>query len=189
MTEYNYNPNAGTIFSMTNHEVYVVTSSHNGKDGGQIATWIMPASLVPDRLRLIALISPQNFTYSLIEKSRKFALNMLAVGQEDLVPQFGLKTGKTLDKFEELEFERAPSGCPILNGTCGWIDCRILDTYMLGDRMLYIAEGTAHDIDTEKSPLRKREAFEAQPEDILHQLIEKHRKDGERDKLYIRDYR
>jgi flavin reductase (DIM6/NTAB) family NADH-FMN oxidoreductase RutF len=59
----------GSIFSLTDHEIYVVTARHEGRDSGQIATWIVPATLVPDRPRIAVIISPQNFTHGLIAAS------------------------------------------------------------------------------------------------------------------------
>lgn len=175
----------GSIFSLTDHEMYVVTARHAGRDSGQIATWIMPATLVPDRPRILAVISPRNFTHDLIAASGRFMLNMLADTQHDLVPLFGLHSTRDIDKFDGMEIRRSGSGIPILPDSCGWAECRIVSAMDLGDRIVYAADVEAQEIHPGRRPLRKREAFARQTEDILRLLEEKHRIDGARDRAFI----
>jgi flavin reductase (DIM6/NTAB) family NADH-FMN oxidoreductase RutF len=179
----------GSIFSLTNHELYIVTARHDGRENGQIATWIMPATLVPERPRIVAVLSPNNFTHTLIHSAGRFVLNMLADGQHDLVPLFGLVSGKDFDKFDGMELQRTASGLPVLPGTCGWAECVVVSSSDGGDRMVYIADIVEQNVVPGKTPLRKNEAFARIPEDLRQLLEEKHRRDGTRDSGLIRDFR
>jgi flavin reductase (DIM6/NTAB) family NADH-FMN oxidoreductase RutF len=185
MSEQSY---PGSIFSLTDHEIFVVTAHHDGRDAGQIATWIMPATLVPDALRVVAVISPQNFTHTLIEADGRFALNMLAEDQYPLLPLFGLQSGRDVDKFAGIDVDRSPSGLPLLRDTCGWAECRILESIDAGDRRIYYAEVTAGHTGPANVPLRKQMAFAMQPVDIRLALEQKHRTDGLRDRELLRRY-
>jgi flavin reductase (DIM6/NTAB) family NADH-FMN oxidoreductase RutF len=185
----NLQDNRKSIFSLTDHELYVISAIHGGKANGQIATWIMPASLVPDIIRLVAVISPTNYTHDVIRQSQCFAISMLSKQQLDLVSHFGLKSGKDVDKFASIDCEYTPLGIPIPKGSCGWIECSILESMNSGDRMIYYAEGMSFRTYPDQQPLRKKEAFSTLPRDVRASLQEKQFNDGQRDKASIRDYR
>lgn len=176
------------MFSLTDHEIYVVTARHEGRDSGQVATWIMPATLVPDRPRIAAVISPQNFTHGLIAASGRFVLNMLSEEQHALLPQFGLHSSREYDKFDGVAYRRSASGIPVLDGSCGWAECRIVASMDLGDRIIYVADVEEQQIVPGLRPLRKREAFALQPEAVRLRLEEKHRVDGARDGAFIKRF-
>lgn len=179
---------SGSIFSLTNHEMYVVTASHQDSENGQIATWIMPATLVPDKPRIVAILSPQNYTHSLIQASRRFVLNLLAEDQYDLVPLFGLVSGKDIDKFDSMDLKRTSSGIPIIPDTCGWAECVILAESDSGDRRVYIADVVGQEVFPGKQPLHKNEAFAKLSPEIRKLLENKHIMDGERDSQLIRRF-
>lgn len=176
----------GSMFSLTNHEIWVLTARHDGRENGQVATWIMPATLVPDHPRVAAVLSPQNLTHELIRESGYFVLHLLSREQHALLPRFGLYSGRDIDKFEGLEISRTSSGLPVIDGCCGWAECRIGESMDLGDRTVYAADIVTEELFPGREPLRKNEAFAAQPEDIRQQLEEKHRVDGKRDRGFMR---
>ncbi len=177
-----------SMFSLTNHEIFVLTAHHEGRDNGQVATWIMPATLVPDHPRIAAILSPQNYTHELIALSGRFILHMLAAGQHQLLPRFGLHSGRDRDKFEGMNVWRTPTGLPVIEGCCGWAECRIVTSLNAGDRIVYLADIIAQELQAGCTPLRKRDAFAVQPEDVRIALEEKHRIDGERDRAFIRTF-
>ncbi|MFZ1728662.1 MAG: flavin reductase family protein [Bacteroidota bacterium] len=178
----------GSLFSLTDHEIFVVTARDEGQDSGQIATWIMPATLVPDHPRVAVVISQQNFTHSLLAVSGSFVLNLLSDEQHELLPLFGLHSTRERDKFAGMEIARSPEGIVVLPGTCGWAECRVVASLDLGDRIIYAADIVAQELHPGRRPLHKREAFALQPPDILAQLEDKHRIDGDRDKAFIRNF-
>jgi flavin reductase (DIM6/NTAB) family NADH-FMN oxidoreductase RutF len=177
---------SGLVLSLTDHEVFIVTATHEGRDNGQIATWIMPATLVPHAPRLVAVLSPQNFTWSLIRDSGLFAVNMLAEDQHDLLPLFGLLSGRDIVKFDQADPPRTPGGLPRIAECCGWMECRVLDMMDAGDRIVVLADVLRHAIEADKRPLRKREAFARQPDDIRALLEAKQEHDGQRDRALMR---
>ncbi len=178
-----------SIFALTNHELWVVTARDGERRAGQLATWLLPATLVPDRPRVVALLSPENHTHGLVRASGGFALSLLAEGQEALVPHFGLRSGRELDKLAGVELDApSPAGLPLLAGTCGWAECAILDALDGGDRIVYLAEVTAQRLHAGRRPLRKQEAFARLPADVVAALRAKAARDGERDRALQRSF-
>ena len=181
-------PSRDTLFSLTNHEVFIVTAGNQGRENGQIATWILPASLAPGSPRVVAILSPSNFTHSLIEASGRFVINLLADDQDELVPLFGLVSGREIDKFDSLDIGRTASGLPVIPGTCGWAECAIVAMIDSGDRRIYLSDVVEQAVFANKIPLRKREAFAKQSTEIVALLREKQRLDGIRDEILIRRF-
>ena len=178
----------GSIFSFTDHELYIVTSRAGERENGQIATWIMPATLVPDTPRLVAIMSPSNLTHDLIQQSGRFTVTMLAEGQEEYVPLFGLVSGRDIDKLDGIPLERTASGLPVPKGGCGWADCIIVESINAGDRIVYLADIVEQRIVTGLRPLRKSVAFSNLSPDIRTLLEAKQRQDGERDRAILRKF-
>jgi flavin reductase (DIM6/NTAB) family NADH-FMN oxidoreductase RutF len=182
-------PYPGSMFSLTDHEIYVVSARHEGRDNGQIATWIMPATLVPDHPRIVAVLSPLNFTHEFIAATGRFAISMLSEEQWDMVPRFGLYSGRDTEKFAEVEFGRSASGLAVLTGGCGWAECRIAASIDAGDRRIHLADIVEQQLYTGRQPLRKHAAFALQTDETRARLEEKHRADGERDRTYMHHFR
>ncbi len=180
---------AGSLLALSNHELYVVTARHENRESGQLATWIVPATLVPDSPRVVAVLSPQNFTHELVRSSGRFVLNLLAEGQHELVPLFGLVSGRKVDKFAGLTLERTGRGLPVLTGTCGFAECQVLDSLDSGDRVIYLAEVVEQRVHGGRHPLRKQQALSQLGREVLEAIEEKRRVDAARDRKLMRRYR
>ncbi len=166
------------LFSSTNHDIHLITARDGDRMNGQIATWIMPATLAPERGRLVVVLSPMNHTHSLIEATGRFAVQMLAAEQHALLPRFGLHSGRDVDKFAGMDLAFTPLGLPLLPDGCGWAECVVVAVVDTGDRRVCIADVTAEGGGSGTQPLRKAEAFALQLPDVRAQLLEKARQDG-----------
>lgn len=177
---------SGALFSLTNHEIYLLSVRDGERDNAMIITWVVPATLVPDLPRVLVVLSRENFSTEIIGKTGTFCLQMLAEGQHELLGKFGLHSGRDEEKLAGYEIQRSPGGLALLAGTCGWAECRVLDQMDGGDRMIYLAEVVAQHVDGNHRPLRKVEAFSRLPIKVSLALGEKRLLDGVRDRKLIR---
>ncbi|MGB8701698.1 MAG: flavin reductase family protein [Thermosynechococcaceae cyanobacterium] len=168
---------AASIFNLVNPELYVITAHHQGQQGGQIATWVTLAGLVPEHLRVVIVLSPRNFTFALIQQSQRFVLNLLAEGQQDWLPLFGLCSMREVDKFAEIAIHTTASGIPILPDTCGWAECQITQSVDMGDRTIIIADVLHQDVQGDRQPLCRREALQKLPPEVAQDLAQKRLQD------------
>jgi flavin reductase (DIM6/NTAB) family NADH-FMN oxidoreductase RutF len=175
-----------SIFHLTNQEIFVITSTHQGQLAGQVATWVMLTSLVPEHLRVVTAISPFNQTQSLLQQSQRFVINLLAQGQEDWLVLFGLHSSRDVDKFAGIDLSLSPTGIPILPQTCGWAECVVGQSIDLGDRILYIADIVKHQVDPSRQPMREVAAFAALPEHTRQALAAKLEADIQRSRQLIK---
>jgi flavin reductase (DIM6/NTAB) family NADH-FMN oxidoreductase RutF len=176
------------IFSLTNHEVYVLTACHGGRENGQIATWIMPATLATGYHRVVAVVSRANFTHGLLEASGKFALSLLAVEQKELLPHFGLFSGHDQDKMAGVALERTGAGLPVIKEAVGWVECKVMDAMEGGDRVIYLADVVDSQFTPERRPLCKADAFASLPDEVRQALVQKRVDEGKRDAGIIRQF-
>lgn len=152
---------------------------------GQVTTWVTLGAMVPEHLRIVTVISPRNFTFALIQQSRHFVVNLLAEGQQDWLPLFGLKSTREVNKFDGILTEATASGIPILPNTCGWAECRTVQGVDLGDRHVLIADVLNHQLHASRKPLRRAEAMVALPLDVGQALAQKRVLDIECDRLLM----
>jgi flavin reductase (DIM6/NTAB) family NADH-FMN oxidoreductase RutF len=176
---------SSSIFNLTNPELYVITAAYSGQVSGQITTWMTLGALVPECLRLVTVISPRNFTYALMQQSGHFVVNLLAQGQQDWLPLFGLQSTREVNKFDGILTQTTANGIPILPQTCGWAECQIVQEVDCGDRIIIIADILTHQVDASRKPLCRVEAMAALPPDVGEALAQKRILDIECDRALM----
>jgi len=113
----------------------ITTGRRDQEPHGLTATAFCSVSLAPPLV--LACIDKKAFSYSHFEPAGIFAVNFLATDQEHLSQHFATHGG---DKFKDLEWKRGEIGAPILAGTIGHVECRIVRAYDGGDHTIYIGE-------------------------------------------------
>src|SRR5205814_1454261 len=113
----------------------VTTRDQSGNPYGLTANAVTSLSLTPPLL--LICVDRKAETYPHFFDSKTFVLNILAEDQEAISRRFATTGG---DKFRGLEFELGRLGTPILAGTLGHVECRIIDTLDGGDHVIHIRE-------------------------------------------------
>ena len=106
----------------------------------QIAVAITAASIVPQRPRLIVQIYHTNFTHGLISSSGVLAINFLETAQLPLIWQLGMHSGRDGDKLADLGYAAGATGSPLLEGSFGFLDCRVVNAMDGGDMTAFLVE-------------------------------------------------
>ena len=169
------NVESPSIFSKTNHEVFLISAVNDGKRSAFIATWCLPASLLPNTPRLMFLGSPLNYTMELLEKSSKFSISLLAEDQAEYLVRFGLDSGRGKDKFDGVELLENSFGLPIVKDSCGWSICELKEVHDIGERKIVVGEVIEQQLYEEKRPLTKKEGFASLDEGSVTKLRAKHK--------------
>ena len=93
-------------------------------------------------------------SWPLIDESRLFAVNMLSEHQSFISDRFaGRHRDKDDNRFEGIEWTTAVTGAPILDGTQGYLDCRVTRAYDGGTHTLFLGEVVALNLDDSRPPL------------------------------------
>lgn len=115
--------------------VTVVTTERDGEPLGTTASAIASLSLDPPML--IACMNRGSATGQAIRATRRFAVNVLGIGQDDLAVRFGRKGG---DKFDGVRVRAGIHDQPLLSEALAHVECRVVEEAEGGTHLIFIAE-------------------------------------------------
>jgi flavin reductase (DIM6/NTAB) family NADH-FMN oxidoreductase RutF/quinol monooxygenase YgiN len=101
------------------------------------------SSLSLDPPLVVVLPGRSSTSWPRIAPTGRFCVNILAEDQEALSATFARSA---TDKFGAIGWTPSPSGLPILDRVCAWIDCEIGSVHPGGDHLIVV--GAVHDLAT-----------------------------------------
>lgn len=116
--------------------VIVTARDSDGRIGGCLVGFASQCSITPARFAV--WLSIRNHTYSVARNARQLAVHVLTAHDRPLAELFGSATGHERDKFAECEWERGPSGVPIISVSGGWFTGPAEHHPMSGDHALFV---------------------------------------------------
>jgi flavin reductase (DIM6/NTAB) family NADH-FMN oxidoreductase RutF len=131
--------------------VHVVTSKSNEKINGLTIAW---ATRVSNKPPLVGVaVDKRWYSHELLEKGTHFVINVLADDQINLARHFGSVSGRTTDKFKNVDYELNDSGVPVLPGCKAWIECTKINQFSTGDHSIFIGAVDRARMDESKTRL------------------------------------
>jgi len=121
------------VLQMIPYGAYVVgTRMGDGADHLMFGTWLMQTSFKPP---LVAFaFSEDSRTLANVRRSKAFTVSFLAEGMNELAE-------RVLDgSSTKVKTARTPSDLPVVAGSAGWIECRLLESLEKGDHRIALAE-------------------------------------------------
>lgn len=120
--------------------LYIVSSFKDGKLNGQIANTVFQVTSNPPRIAIS--INKENLTHEFIEASGYFAVSVLK--QETPFPfigNFGFKSGRIVDKFENCLYKIGKTGCPVvIENALAYMEFKLIDKIDVGTHTVFIGE-------------------------------------------------
>ena len=176
-----------SLFNELEKDIFLVSSSHNGRHCGMIVTWVTAASLIPEHKRIVLVISPANATTQMMLHTGRFILHRLSREQVDLVRRFGPVSSASVEKFAAVSFHLDEHQLPILEGVCGWARGTVVSVLDGGDRLVVLASLDREGADPTRQPLCLHDLARSLSPAILAQLEEKYVRDVARDRQLLQD--
>jgi len=116
--------------------VTVVTSvDAEGRPFGLTATAFSSVSADPP-LALVC-IGKESSTHAQFAAAGVFVVNFLSIDQADVSQRFA---SSGVDKFAGLEYATGELGAPVLAGTIGFAECRVVHVYEGGDHTIFVGQ-------------------------------------------------
>ena len=137
-----------------NYGMYVVSSkSENGEINGQIANTVFQITAEPPTIAIS--INKQNFTHELIQKSKVFAVSILSTETPmSLIGHFGFKSGREINKFENVVYKLGLTGAPLLlEMTSASLEAEVISTLDVGTHTVFIGKIIASEIISDAQPM------------------------------------
>ena len=129
--------------------VAVVTASGPGGHAGLTTNAITSLSLDP--VLLLVCFDNESRTLPVVRATRRFGVNVLRAGQEDVARVFASKRVAE-EKFAEATHTVA-HGVPVLDGALAWFACDLRELVPGGDHTIGIGGVTELDYDPDGEPL------------------------------------
>ena len=109
-----------------------------GRLNAQICVSVFGASIVPERPRLLVVLSRTTLTHDLVAESGTLAVTLLAEDQLELLEPLGLRSGRDGEKLSGLPLRTTAAGDPLFTEGVGYLACEALDAVALGDSTAYL---------------------------------------------------
>ncbi len=143
--------NIDAFFKLT-YGLYIVSSAHGEEKTGHVSNTVFQVTATPPKFAIAT--NKNNQTTGVIEKSKAFSISVL---QQDVDLEFlgpwGFKSGKEINKFENINYKTGETGSPIITDKCiAWFECKVTDTIDVGTHLLFIGELIDYDLLDDDAP-------------------------------------
>ena len=116
--------------------LYIICSKKNDKINGQIVNALFQVTSTPKTVAIS--INKKNLTHEYIDSSKVFTASILC--QEcpmKFIGNFGYKSGRDINKFENINYKKGLTGAPIvLDNTVGYFEAKLT----VGTHTIFIGE-------------------------------------------------
>lgn len=122
--------------------LYVVTTQMDGKDNGCIVNSIMQLTTSPARVAVS--ISKKNYSHEVVQKTGILNVNCLDTSAPfSLIQNYGFQSGRTVDKFAEVDELRSDNGLRFLpRHINAFMSLKVEDCVDMGTHSLFICSVT-----------------------------------------------
>jgi len=133
--------------------LYIITSIKENKINGMCANTVF--QLTDDPPRIALCINKNNLTHEYIDYSGVFAISVLGREHMAAVRNFGYRSGRSGDKFVDVNYVLGKNGCPILQNCVAYLEGRIVPEKAndVGTHTLFVANVTSGKTALDEKPL------------------------------------
>jgi len=123
-----------------NYGMCIVSSKKNNKFNGCIVNTVF--QLTPEPPMVAASINRQCLTHEYITGSKLFAVSILSrEAPMSFIGDFGFKSGRNIDKFEQVSYKIGQTGVPIiLDNTVAFLEAEVSESIDVITHTLFIAK-------------------------------------------------
>lgn len=116
----------------------ILSSKAGDKINGCIVNTVF--QLTPDPPVVAVSVNKQCLTHQFISESRLFAVSILSeAAQMSFIGRFGFRTGRDINKFEQVKYRTGTTGAPIiLDNTIAFLEAELTHSIDVGSHTLFI---------------------------------------------------
>lgn len=133
--------------------MYVVCSQKGDKLNGQIANTVFQVCSEPPIITVA--LNKQNLTNEFVSSSKVYTVSVLS--QEtplSFIGNFGFKTGRDVDKFQNVNYEIGELGVPVVrDNALAYLEAKVINQMDVSTHTLFNAEIVAAEVIKEGEPM------------------------------------
>ena len=111
-------------------------------------------------------VAPQRYSHHLIEETGEFVVNSPSIVLEKEMHYCGVESGRRVNKWRETGLTRIPGlklETPRIKECFGHLECKVVESYVLGDHTLFVGEVVCASADEEVLSGESLDALKAKP--------------------------
>jgi len=117
--------------------IYVLTVRDGDRRHGMSWSWVTQVSGDPPLVA--AAIDRRHFSHDVVERTRRFALNVIGARAKHLEDYFYSAASRRPDNLDTVAREDSPDGPPLLRDAMATLECRVTAAHAAGDHTLFVA--------------------------------------------------
>ncbi|MEG0367674.1 MAG: flavin reductase [Coprobacillus sp.] len=127
-------------FFKLSYGLYVVTSKSNGNNSGCVINTMTQVTVDPTQI--CVNLNKDNYTTQLIQESGVFNVSVLLEEVSmDVIRNFGFQSGKDVNKFENVSWDKDKNDVPYLTqDSAAMFSCRVKQVMDAGTHLMFLAE-------------------------------------------------
>lgn len=126
---------------MITYGLYILTAKDDAELSAGTVNWVSQASFTPPLV--MVGVKNDSHLHTLVEKTHRFALNVLAQSQKNIASDFFRPVQVDGNQLNGHAFELSPAyHYPLLTECPAWFEANVTDTVSRGDHTVYVAEVT-----------------------------------------------
>ncbi len=127
------------VLRLFRYGIYVVSAHCGEDDNAFVANWLSQCCFDPPLI--MVSIQTRSRTLSMIRASGYFAVHVLATGQREFAGMLGKSSRSNAHKLNTVRWHPSSvTGCPILEDTLGYVECRVEGELPAGDSIIVTGE-------------------------------------------------
>lgn len=127
-------------FHKLSYGMYIVSSKKDKRFNGQIANTVFQITSKPPTIAVS--INKDNLTHDFILESKLFSVSILSIETPmKFIGRFGFKSGREIDKFENIDYKIGTTGTPIvLENSIGYLEAEVINTRDEGTHVVFVGK-------------------------------------------------
>jgi hypothetical protein len=125
-----------TLLRKIPHGVFICGVAEDDEVNGFTASWVTQGSFEPPLV--VMAVRADSTSNGIIQRTRRFSLNVLAADQKDLAAVFFKPQTAMGGRFEAAPFDLGDLGLPILRDALGAVECELVGEVAAGDHTVFV---------------------------------------------------
>ena len=117
--------------------IYVLTVREGDRRHGMSSSWVTQVS--GDPVLLVAAIDHRHWSHAIVERTGRFALNVLGRKGKHLEDFFYSPAARGADNLVSIAWDDSPGGLPFLRDAMLSLECTVCMRHPAGDHSLFVA--------------------------------------------------
>ncbi len=140
-----------TLLRKIPHGLFICGVAESEVVNGFTASWVTQGSFTPPLV--VMGVRSDSTSYGMIQRTGHFSLNVMEVGQEEVVARFFRPQGAVGGRLAEVPYRLGALGLPLLDDCLGGLECALAGHVAAGDHTVFVGEVKTAVLHREGEPL------------------------------------